>query len=523
MTDFLHPLGHKDDKYYYLSSSNRQITVLTPAQHNKANFISLMPFRWWAKKYYNENEKKMDWDTPITDLMEQCRLRGIFDDSKVRGTGVWRDGDKYLINLGTSLYYYGMEQPLVLEESDFIYEIGPKMRKPTLAVLEEGKQLLDVCSLINWDTKDADKLLAGWLCVAPVAGALEWRPHVWLTGSSGTGKSWLMENLIEPFVHDRGFYFKGNTTEAGIRQTLGASSKPVIFDEFETQDEHSQKRIQFIMELFRQASSHSEGHVVKGSPSGNAIQYSLGFSGLVASIRTQLGHESDRNRFAVLELGRKREGSDEKFTKLQSAVVGLTQKYIDAIFSRTFDHLEEIRANIEMLWRVIRARYSARMGQQYGALLGGYWELLHPGILMTQEQAEALVSSVSLEAADEVETKEEMECFEHLMGLQIDVAVTEAGHKQQHSIENLVGRAWRDFNDSAVGPLERIGIRVHEGALYVRNKHPELAKLYRGTKWGTNWASSLKRLPGGVKKTVSIGGGSHYCAIVPLDGLLTPF
>ena len=31
--------------------------------------------------------------------------------------------------------------------------------------------------------------LAGWTTLAPICGALQWRPHVWLTGASGSGPS----------------------------------------------------------------------------------------------------------------------------------------------------------------------------------------------------------------------------------------------------------------------------------------------------------------------------------------------
>jgi nucleoid-associated protein YgaU len=32
-------------------------------------------------------------------------------------------------------------------------------------------------------------LLAGWIALAPICGAMRWRPHLWLTAAAGAGKA----------------------------------------------------------------------------------------------------------------------------------------------------------------------------------------------------------------------------------------------------------------------------------------------------------------------------------------------
>ena len=76
-------------------------------------------------------------------------------------------------------------------------------------------------------------LLAGWVALAPTCGCLDWRPHIWLTGGAGTGKS-LIHRFISPLLHDMGVPVSGNTTEAGLRQTLKSDALPVVFDEAES-------------------------------------------------------------------------------------------------------------------------------------------------------------------------------------------------------------------------------------------------------------------------------------------------
>ncbi len=549
MSDFLHPLGHKDRSYFYISSSNRQITAMTPEQHSEANFVNLMPLPFWhtykESKYYDQNNSKMNWKALMSDLMAECRDKGIFDDSRVRGIGVWKDGEHFLINLGDGLYEHGMKGPLHLDKSKYIYEIGPQIPEPLDYQVNadllrdlDTQALIRVCKLINWDGPNAYKYLAGWLVVAPVAGALDWRPHVWLTGGAGSGKTWLMEFLIRPFIEALGLHIQGNSTEAGIRQMLAAGSRPFIFDEAESQDEHGAKRMQMVMELARQASSTGGGQVVKGSPSGNAVAYRICCSCLMSSIRTALLHESDRSRFTVIKLGRKNENSDAKFDELQEQIKKITPEYIHALFTRTFRNLPLLRETIKVFWNVLRKKNNPRVGQQYGALLGGYWSLLDNydvdtnmrlcDRVPTEAEAEKLCEGITQTL--EKEQREERECFDYLIAKQIDVGLGDKGYKVQQSIADLIVRQWREPNEVIESALTRWGLRflpkvtVNKvemvDCLVVANKHPELGTLYRGTKWA-QWGNSLERLDGALKGTVGMRSlGPVYSVVIPLKGLM---
>ena len=43
-------------------------------------------------------------------------------------------------------------------------------------------------------------LLAGWVALAPVCGALGWRPHAWITGKAGSGKTTIMKRFVNFLV-----------------------------------------------------------------------------------------------------------------------------------------------------------------------------------------------------------------------------------------------------------------------------------------------------------------------------------
>src|SRR3546814_12291625 len=109
--------------------------------------------------------------------------------------------------------------------------------------------------------------LAGWIAIAVICGALNWRPHVWLTGSSGSGKSWLLDNVIRPLIGAIAVHCHSNSTEAGIRQTLATDARPVLFDEAESEDAKAQVRIQQVLELSRQSSSENGARPPTGTQS----------------------------------------------------------------------------------------------------------------------------------------------------------------------------------------------------------------------------------------------------------------
>ncbi len=515
---FVLALGHRDTSYYYTSSGNRQIIKIDRSAHNRSSLRDLMPESYWAAQYPKKDG--VDWDMAADALMQKCRLKGIFNDSLVRGVGVWKDKSKFLVNSGDSLFYGGSSHSMDSLKSEYIYEIGSKMETPTIEPLGNGDSadFIEIMRLVRWADKKSYKILSGWLVVASVGGALDWRPHIWLTGGKGSGKSYLMENIISRLLNKKCHYFRGQTTEAGIRQTIKSDSKSIIFDEFESEDEKGANRVAGNLELIRQASSESEGQVVKGSPSGQAIIYRPRFCALVSSIRVQLLHEADRSRFAVLDLAEGKAGEEDKFKKLKSLLRELPADYYDRLFSRTFKLLPVLRKNIDILWETLRKDYSARNSQQYSALLAGYWLLEHDTEI-SQEEADGLCGQFDF--SESYDEKEHNECADYLMK-KVERISAEHSNSDRSIGEMVLGTRgyWQeneDSNGSYIKILERIGLKVTADHLYVAKVHPSLTALFRGTKWSSGWAKSLSRIAEAEGNVIArLGGRPTRCVKVPL-------
>jgi energy-coupling factor transporter ATP-binding protein EcfA2 len=491
--DYLMPLGHLGTDYYYTSNSNRQIVCISRASHTAGVLCDLMPNSWWRQRYPSANGQGASWQEAASDLMEACREVGIFDEKKMRGLGCWQENGKLIIHLGEKLLIDGQEKPLNANEGKHIYALCPSIEPPHVlpAGIAEGKKLIEVCESFAWKDKHSGVFLAGALSILRLCGALPWRPMVWLTGPSGSGKSTIMEQVVNRIAGSHAVYILGNTTEAGIRQELGSNALPVIFDEAETNDKRSANRMKAVLELVRQASSDSEGRILKGTADGKGHNFKISSSFFLASIRYNLTEEADKNRFTVLELER----NDPKlWPDIKRKIDAVTNEFGDRLFARVVGLFPVLMQSRAVLEERISAKHSRRTAQQYGIMLAGYHHLGSDEAI-TAEQADALIKRVGLEQADIEEaedSKDEVQALDHLLA-QV-VTVTIRGDRQETSISNLVHMAQLDENHRL--ELKSIGLDRNDSHLQVAVTHPMVKKLFFDTKWQDSLIGTMARLQG---------------------------
>jgi putative DNA primase/helicase len=457
----IRPLGFKGSTYYYWSTDNKQVNPLEASSHTENNFLSLQTKAFWDANYGGK------YKDAAAQLMSQARRRGIFNPRHVRGSGVWLDPHA-VINTGTHVH---PKSP----RSKYIYISATEIPAPSTE--SDPNTLHNILANLSWKHPEDASLLLGWLCIAPFCGALAWRPHLWLTGKAGSGKSTVLEQIISPVLGEYKISVKGNSTEAGIRQTLGHNALPVIFDEFELDGDNNQ-RGSAIMDLFRQASIESSGEIVKGSSGGDSIQYSARFCGLVTSIGINLNNESDKGRFTVIELV---PGDRAKFRSIETSFGTLSPEYSVGLFSYTFNRFSQLQANIKSLWDILNQKYGARFAQQYSALLGGY--CLWSGTDPTPSFIEQFNFRESV--PNETEDADEHRCLNQLLGNSIQ---EEPGRTR--TVSELI-------DEGANTVLERWGMKLTETDLWVAQSNPMLKRLFQGSKWaGGQWSKALARLPG---------------------------
>lgn len=525
-------LGYDHGRYYYLAGRAAQVIDLAASGHTKLNLLSIAPLSFWQREYppAKESEGAM-WDMAANALMRQCENAGVYDTEKVRGRGAWWDDGRSLLHVGGALIIDGEQRPLTDPSARFIYEAAPALHIDMHDPLSprEASELAALCRMLQWEKPISGTLLAGWIFLAPICGALSWRPHIWITGGAGTGKTWVQSNIVGPVVGNTAIHPQGVATEAGIRQLLGQDARPVIFDEAEGEDAQAQARIQSIMALARQASSENGGAIIKGSANGKATTYRIRSMFGFSSIGVGVQQYADKTRVTVLGMHADPSKTEEQkkahFDALQARAAGLlTQEYCSRLRARAVNMIGAIRENAKTFATAGASVIGTqRLGDQIGTMLAGAYALHNSGLITPDEAREWIAKQDWSEETALNEVKDEQSCLSHVLEYVVRVAGDMATNER--SIGELVRAAATGVRTGDVAPhaaeehLLRIGIKIAEGGFVVANTHTAIAKILTGTLWAKQWGRILKRLPGAQAREPSRfgSGGAHRGVWLPVE------
>lgn len=501
-------LGYDHGAYFYLPRGTGQVVELTPSSHSKQNLLALAPRSWWEKRFPGES-CPVSWDLAANAMLRACERRGVYDPGRIRGRGAWEDDGRSVLHLGDRLLVDGRSVSVEDISSRFIYESGIPMEHGVDAAplsTQEANRFAALCDMPTWESGISGRLLAGWCVVAPICGALSWRPHIWCTGSAGSGKSWVMDNILRPAIGPAALCVQSNTTEAGLRQILKYDARPVLFDEAEGEDNESRMRIQRVLELMRQASSETGAVIVKGSSGGRAQTFRIRSMFAFSSIGVGATQKADNSRLTVLSLV-KDESPDrvEKFEFLKKTRHDLlTPEYLSGLRARTIRLVPVIRRNAETFARAAAVILgSQRAGDQVGALLAGAYSLYSAAEISPTDAAAWVGQQDWGRTTDDDDGTDEARCLSAILEAVIrvdtgrfctEMAVGEAISGGRSASDSGPSRA--DI-DKALG---RVGIkRETDQCLTIANAHSGIAKILRDTPWAKNWRRILLRLPGAIK------------------------
>lgn len=542
------PLGYNQGRYYYLSGNQRQVHEYAKHDHSTNGLLQLAPLAYWSDTFAGgQNMKSEGWQAATDALMRKCERAGIFDTDIIRGRGCWMDSDRMVINLGNRLVVGGESMRVDEIDSPMIYEAGPKLAGPNgtpLSTIEAGL-VIEIAKRFNWEMPGSAALLAGWVVLAPLCGALRWRPHIWLTGGTGTGKTTILSDFIAPLLAGMELQVQGNSTEAGIRQRLRADARPVIFDESEQNDEKEEARIQNVLALVRQSSSETEARTLKGTTSGRHLEFHVRSMFCLASIQVGIKRQADHTRMSVLGLfGNSQVPAEEldahqaKWLETEIMLAQLRDQpdFGARLMARSVGMLDVIRQNMKTMIRVAATHFrSQRLGDQYGTLLAGTAALFydHP---ISEQGARKLIET--FDWSTYIEGARDDESNQALSGImQVEVRLEFENGTATATVGELVAAvAGGTYNADrpwglrvAVPALGRLGIKVEppalgkEGYVLICNKNDRLTRALRGKPWAEDWRSYLKRVRGAKSSQKSYrftDGQVGRATMVPIDAAL---
>jgi hypothetical protein len=356
-------LGYSKDGRFILLDRTRQIidgysaTQLTQV----ACLMAFAPTDYWQRHFPAEEKSRAPFSALDAGgyLIEQCRKAGPFELAEVRGRGIWLDGDRIVVNLGEPVddARYICFRPIVIDA----------------AAEFDTARLLTLLEKFCWRHQRDAVLLLGWLAIAPICGVLSWRPHIWVHGPAKTGKTTL-HGLLKATCSPLVLSCDGGSTEAGIRQTLGPDSLPVIIDEFEGDQMH----LKGVLRLARTASS-ADDPLLRGTPEGKALNFCLRTTFAFSAVNPLGMSVADESRIVMLELTPHDNDSDTAMTI--AAEIGYFRKQRGKWCSQMVSRAALVPKAIERFEQVILSG-DRRHQQNMATLLGGaFVALTHQSVI----------------------------------------------------------------------------------------------------------------------------------------------
>ncbi|MCE6959653.1 hypothetical protein LAZ40_11550 [Cereibacter sphaeroides] len=401
-------LGYLNNINYFMSLESGQIFALNPANMRANYFLQLAPKHWWLEWFPGTRDKHgnatgVNWEDATGALIQGVYRAGVWDPEREVGQGARIDGGRTVFNMGNKLYVEGLGIVPTNEFSGhYHYTVGKACRTPDFTTpFEEGapeiRQMLDIISKLNW--REAERQLSilalfGWIGISPICGILKWRPHIWLDGPRGAGKSWIINNILAPALGDYCCLVKGNSTESGLRNMLHGKAFPLIFDEAEGEEKSQRTRLEDILKLARHSATEGQSVVAQGVPGGGGEKhYSIQSTFMLCSITPQLEAAADHTRFARAHLSA---GRNLKLFSEQiegPAAKLLTPEFSNRMIGRLVlqsRHYFDIYMN--MVHALTFIGLERRLADVFGALGTGAWLLLRDGAPADREEAAAFLA-----------------------------------------------------------------------------------------------------------------------------------
>jgi putative DNA primase/helicase len=494
-------LGFDHGDYFYQPNGIGQVLRLAAAAHTKAQLLQLAPLIWWEASY--PGPKGCSWDAAADALIRAQEKVGVYDHTKCRGRGVWRDGERTILHLGNRIFADGKETPVRDFKSSYIYEMLPSLDSPCTNPLtsKEASQFQTICASATWTRLIDCKYLAGWCVISTICGGLTWRPSIWITGPGGSGKTWIIDKIVAPMLGPMRLYAQGMSSEASLRQMLRNDALPVIIEEAEQDNKTQEHHLQGVLTLMRQSSSETGAKIYRGTTSGHAIEYCIRSTFCFGSIGVGARHYADQSRVTVLTL--MKNDDREAFARLKQLVGDvITPEYASRFRARAFMLLPVIQQNAAIFSDVVGGMLrSKRIGDQIGILIAGAYSLVSESVITPERAHEWVQKQDWAEERAQDDMRDERACLDAILQIMVPVSDGQGRRDIQliELVEHLTGSTSPLVSPSvAEEHLKRWGVRVdgEEGAVYISNGSTLIQKALKETAWHATYPRMLRRLKG---------------------------
>jgi len=535
-------LGREGNQYVLYSSVYRRLERLTAEKMTLPNLRAIAPRSRWEAWLFPERVAAGD-EVKRGELVEAAQERiladcgaKMFDASRVRGRGVWPDAaGGWVYNAGASCWFIpadgGKVEQIDHVRGDYVYSAGVALPSPADTSLsdEEGRELVELMRARSWVLPGAGDVMAGWMVASMLAGVMPICPHVWINAPSGTGKTYLKNDLVA-VLGRYSMTQEGVPTDAGVRQRLNGDAIPVLIDEVEEGDnETAGRNIRKLLDLMRSA-SYGKDPIAKGGADGTPRLYPMKCSFALFSIANCISRDADSSRCLVLHLRRGDKTIQDIWSRQDAGrKMAQTPGFHGRLVSRLLACLPVLMENMAALREHLGKveGVDARRAELFAVLIA----CRHALVSRERMSQEAMQKAAALMLAyGEQEEKESdfSRCLSVLLGHSLDVYG--AGKMSViYACRMLHNGVDIDRRESIERALNLAGLRWRDdlNALQVDTLADKMKRIYTGTQWSNGkvapvLAEGCKREKGSISpagvwlKNVKVGGTSpRWCVMIP--------
>lgn len=512
-------LGHRNRRFYFIGARSQTVLELNGRDiQDMKGLRELCPDDTYWYRQYGTNAENFNPGKVGAELISKCYATGIYNEGNMRGRGCWIDAGRVVLHAGDRLLVDGVPCEPIAIKSQFVYPKLPRffdLEHSTPLTAAEGRSLNKIVRSIRWQGRDAltADIFSGFLATMTIAGALRFRSHGWVTGASGSGKSYLVSNIAVRCVGAMSVIPIGSSTEAGIRSQLNSESFPVLFDEAESHGQDGESKRQMIIQMMRISTQDSFGAVFKGSAGHKAASFRVQSQFLLASIGVGLKESADLNRCIVMNLDTPTAATVEEqgqriaeFAKLDQSVRQLPDDIPQKILLRMLPLVNNVRDLADRLstrlMRQLGTSTIKRVGDLLATPLAGMWFLTHDAP-PTDGQIDQWFSRYNFRpwegTGEPYQADEAVSLLRHLVDQEVRVEFDHGGGTRAVGavIAHLAGYDYdsRVATDECKRVLLQHGLKydTETRGVWVSTRSDALDRLMRHSPFGGSYVGILRR------------------------------
>lgn len=540
-------LGHRARNFYFIGAESQTVLRFSGRELQKMEALRELcsDDTYWYKQY-GTNSENFNAGKVGAELIKRCYEAGIYDENNVRHRGCWMDNGRVVFHGGDRLLVDGVPCDPIAIKSAFIYPKLPRffsLANTVPLTAKEGRALAAICHSLRWQNREpltAD-LFVGFLATMLIAGALKFRSHGWISGSTGSGKSYVLREIAGRCVGRMSVIPLGSSTEAGIRQRLQCEPIPVLFDEAESHGPEGETRRQAIIQMMRISTQDSAGELLRGTAHHQHQGFRIQSQFLLASIGVGLREAADLNRCIVMTLDnpaaitqQEQNARIAEFAALDAKVRALPDDLAERILARMLPLIPAVRDLADrlsgILMKTLGASTIKRVGDLLATPLAGMWFLTHDAE-PTDVQIDQLLARYNFrpwEGSPETHSDEAIELLRFMADQSLTVEFDHGSGKR--TIGAILGHLCGVEYDSRLTASEckrvlaAAGIRYdHESrGIWLATKSDSLDQLFKRSEYYMSYQNILKRFRRAriSEKPMWVGNKTARAIWLPIDAVI---